>query len=289
MKNINRLLKNALMELEAKKNNSLETAESEAIEKPRYETGFRFLDELLGGLKCGDLIVIGSRPAMGKTALALRVATQICNDSNKPCIYFSNEMTANEITMNILTQYSKVDSRKMKKKDFVDDDLKNIAKATCKLSSLPFFIDDSIGLSLDSIISECRLKKAEGDLSLVVVDYLQLIRSKNSVDKDEETIKIMAELKALALEINCPVIILSQLDRSVENSRQHRPKLSSLLGSEMIESIANVILFIYRDEVYNSATPEPGIAEIIIAKNREGETGICKLKWQGSYRTFEDL
>lgn len=285
MKKINHLLKNALIKLESK-NNAIEAGE---IVRPNYQTGFKFLDELLGGLKSGDLILIGSRPAMGKSTLALRIATQVCNDSNKPCIYFSNEMTANEITMNILTQYSKVDSRTMNNKNFNDDDLKNIAMATCKLSALPFFIDDSIGLSLENIISECRLKKSEGDLSLVVVDYLQLIRSPDSIDISNETTKILAELKSLALEINCPIIILSQLNRSVENSRDHRPKLSSLIGSEKTESIANVILFIYRDEYYDSTTQEPGIAEIIVAKNREGEIGTCKLKWMGSYRTFENL
>jgi replicative DNA helicase len=289
MKRINSVLGILLRELAPQEDTPSNEHEQDFIERPRLNIGFKYLNETLNGLKCGDLIVIGARPAMGKTSFALNLITQISKEADKPCIYFSNEMDSFDISMMLLSQHSRVGAKELRKKEFEPDALRKVARAIQELSSLNLYIDDSSGFKLENIIRECRQKKTDQEISLVIIDNLQLVRTTLNQDYADGTNKIMSHLKALALELNCPIIILSQIDRAIENLRNKRPRLSSLLGFGTIESIADKVLFIYRDEIYYQNSKQPGIAEIIIAKNRGGDTGHANLKWIGEYRTFEDL
>lgn len=253
-------------------------------------TGYPRLDELLLGLQPGQLIILAARPAMGKTSLALNIAVQTSVQSGLPVAIFSLEMVATELSMRLLTGRAKVDSKRVRKKAFLDTDLRSIAKATQELSTLPIFINDSGSTTLYDIQSACRKIKAEQGLGLIVIDYLQLMGSTNkSIQREQQIAEISRGLKTMAKELGCPVIALSQLNRAVETRPNKRPTTADLRESGSIEQDADIVMFVYRDEVYNPDTKEPGIAEIIVGKNRAGEIGTAKLAWVGAYTSFENL
>jgi replicative DNA helicase len=253
-------------------------------------TGYPKLDELLLGMQPGQLIILAARPAMGKTALALNVAVHTCLQSHLPVAIFSLEMVATELSMRLLTGRAKVDSKRVRKKAFLDTDLRSIAKATQELSALPIFINDSGSTTIYDIQSQCRKIKSEQGLGLIVVDYLQLMGSTNkSIQREQQIAEISRGLKTMAKELSCPIIALSQLNRAVETRPNKRPTTADLRESGSIEQDADIVMFVYRDEVYDSNTKEPGIAEIIVGKNRAGEIGTAKLAWVGAYTSFENL
>ena len=253
-------------------------------------TGYPRLDELLLGMQPGQLIVLAARPAMGKTSLALNVAVSSCIQAGLPVVIFSLEMLATELSMRLLTGRAKVDSNRVRKKTFLDTDLRSIAKATQELSSLPIYINDSGSTTILDIQSQCRKVKAEQGLGLIVIDYLQLMGSTSkNIQREQQIAEISRGLKTMAKELGCPVIALSQLNRGVESRPNKRPSTADLRESGAIEQDADIVMFVYRDEVYYPDTKEPGIAEIIVGKNRAGEIGTAKLAWVGAYTSFENL
>jgi replicative DNA helicase len=253
-------------------------------------TGYPKLDELLLGMQPGQLIVLAARPAMGKTSLALNVAVSSCIQSGLPVAIFSLEMLATELSMRLLTGRAKVDSKRVRKKAFLDTDLRSIAKATQELSALPIYINDSGSTTILDIQSQSRKIKADQGLGLVVIDYLQLMGSVNkNIQREQQIAEISRGLKTMAKELGCPVIALSQLNRGVESRPNKRPSTADLRESGAIEQDADIVMFVYRDEVYYPDTKEPGVAEIIIGKNRAGEIGTAKLAWVGAYTSFENL
>lgn len=253
-------------------------------------TGYKKLDELLLGMQAGQLIVLAARPAMGKTVLGLNVAINSCARSGLPIAIFSLEMLSHELSLRILSRQSRVDSKKMKRKDFLDTDLRNIGRAIQELSTMPIFINDAGDVALSDIQSYCRKIKSEHGLGMVMIDYLQLMRShSNNPSREQQISEISRGLKSMAKELQCPVLALSQLNRGVETRPNKRPTTADLRESGAIEQDADIVMFIYRDEVYNPDTKDKGIAEIIIGKNRSGETGTVKLAFIGMHSSFEEL
>lgn len=253
-------------------------------------TGFKDLDEKLLGMQPGQLIIIAARPAMGKTSFALNLAVNSCRQHKLPVAIFSLEMLSNELSMRVLSSEAKVDSRKIRSKNFYEQDLKNISHAIQDLSGLPLFINDSGSITVLDIQSQCRKIKAENGLGLVIIDYLQLMKSHSKNPSREQQIsEISRSLKLLAKELECPIIALSQLNRGVEARTEKRPMVSDLRESGSIEQDADIVLLVYRDEVYDKNTKDQNIAEIIVGKNRSGEVGTVKLSWIGAYTTFGNL
>lgn len=253
-------------------------------------TGYPDLDQRLLGMQPGQLIILAARPAMGKTSLALNIAVNACVQSGLPVAIFSLEMLATELSMRLLTGRAKVDSKRVRKKAFLDTDLRNIAKATQELSGLPIYINDSGNTTILDIQSQSRKIKADQGLGLIVIDYLQLMGSTSkTIQREQQIAEISRGLKTMAKELGCPVIGLSQLNRGVESRPNKRPTTADLRESGAIEQDADIVMFVYRDEVYNPDTKEPGIAEIIVGKNRAGEIGTAKLAWVGAYTSFETL
>lgn len=255
-------------------------------------TGFKEMDKLLMGMRGGQLIIIGARPGMGKSALALNMAYNACEQSKLPVVIFSLEMGGEELSMRLLSSVSKVFGQKFKTKNFNPPDLMQIAKATKTIAPMPIFIDDSSATTLIEIMSICRKKKSEDGLGLVVIDYLQLMGVNQKVPREQQISEISRGLKNMAKDLDCPVIALSQLNRESEAGNKQgaskRPTSNNLRESGAIEQDADVIIMIYRDEFYNKDTKEPGVAEIIITKNRGGEPGVAKLGWVGAITSFED-
>ena len=237
-------------------------------------TGYGELDKLLLGMQPGQLIILAARPAMGKTALALNVAVNSVAQSGLPVAIFSLEMLANELSMRLLSSRAKVDSKRIRTKDFMDQDLRSIGRAVQELSTFPIFINDSGDSTILDIQSQCRKIKSESGLGTVVIDYLQLMSSHNkSLPREQQISEMSRGLKTTAKELQCPVIALSQLNRGVEARPNKRPNTADLRESGAIEQDADIVMFVYRDEYYNEDTKEPGIAELIVGKNRAGETG----------------
>ncbi len=253
-------------------------------------SGYNKLDELLLGFQPGQLIVLAARPAMGKTALALNLALRACELATLPVAIFSYEMAASELSLRLLSGKAKVDSKKLKTKNFLDNELRSIGMAVQALSPLPIYVNDSGSTTVLDIQSQCRKIKAEQGLGLVMIDYLQLMRSHtNNPSREQQVSEISRHLKLMAKELECPVIALSQLNRQVESRPNKRPNTADLRESGAIEQDADIIMFIYRDEVYNPESKDKGIAEIIVGKNRSGEIGTVRLAWVGSYTSFENL
>jgi replicative DNA helicase len=282
MQKLNDCLKLNLKELE---DTSRKSGEVQGI-----PTGYGELDKLLLGMQPGQLIILAARPAMGKTALALNVAVNSVAQSGLPVAIFSLEMLANELSMRLLSSRAKVDSKRIRTKDFMDQDLRSIGRAVQELSTFPIFINDSGDSTILDIQSQCRKIKSESGLGLVVIDYLQLMSSHNkSLPREQQISEMSRGLKTMAKELQCPVIALSQLNRGVEARPNKRPNTADLRESGAIEQDADIVMFVYRDEYYNEDTKEPGIAELIVGKNRAGETGTAKVAWVGAYTTFENL
>jgi replicative DNA helicase len=255
-------------------------------------TGFRGLDEKTSGLQPGDLIVIAGRPSMGKTALALNIARNASLETGEPAAIFSLEMSKEQLSLRMLSAEARIDSSRMRGGFLSERDLARINRAAGALYDIPIYIDDSPAISALEIRAKTRRMKMDKGVGLVVIDYLQLMRGRASAERrDLEISEISRSLKALAKELNLPVVALSQLNRKVEDRTNKRPVLSDLRESGAIEQDADVILFIYRDEVYHKEedNPNKGIAELILAKQRNGPIGAVRLAFLETYTRFEDL
>lgn len=254
-------------------------------------TGFYDLDYKTAGLQKSDLILIAARPSMGKTAFALNIAEFAAVSRKVPTAIFSLEMSRIQLVNRILSMNAKVDAHAMRIGQIKDEEWSRVAESMSMIGDSPLFIDDTSGISIGELRSKCRKLKTEKNLGLVIIDYLQLMSSgRRTESRQLEISEISRSLKSLAREIECPVIALSQLNRSVEARDDKRPLLSDLRDSGAIEQDADVVMFIYRDEYYTKEKcEEPGVAEIIIAKQRNGSTGTVKLAWIGNLTKFANL
>lgn len=254
-------------------------------------TGFFDLDYRTAGLHNSELILIAARPAMGKTAFALNIATYAALKGNVPVAVFSLEMSKEQLVNRILCSQAMVDSNKVRTGKLEENDWNKLAEAIGPLSEAEIYIDDTPGINITEIRAKCRKLKLEKNIGLVVVDYLQLIQGsgKRTGSREQEISEISRSLKILAKELNVPVIALSQLSRAAEQRPDHRPMLSDLRESGAIEQDADIVMFLYRDEYYNKESEKRGIAEVIIAKHRGGSTGTIDLGWRGEYTKFINL
>ena len=253
-------------------------------------TGFTDLDQKTSGLQNSDLILIAARPAMGKTSFALNIAQYAAIYKNVPVAIFSLEMSKEQLVNRILCSEVMIDSQKMRTGKLEDEDWKKIARALGPISEAPIYIDDNSGASVMEIRAKCRRLKLEKNLGLVVIDYLQLMQGRGrNESRQQEISEISRSLKIMAKEINVPVIALSQLSRAPEARSDHRPMLSDLRESGAIEQDADIVMFLYRDDYYNPDTEKQNIAEVIIAKHRNGSTGTVELRWFGEYTKFANL
>jgi len=253
-------------------------------------TGFRDFDNLLSGLQENSLIIVGGRPATGKTAFGLNIATNIAI-SGLPTLVFNMEMSQLELSQRILCSEARVDSRKVRNGQLNDQDWTRINQGLGMLDELQLYIDDNPNLSIMEIRGKARrLKSKVGKLGVIVVDYLQLMTGRsNAESRQVEVAEISRGLKILARELETPVIGLSQLSRGLEARQDKRPMLSDLRESGSIEQDADVVAFVYRDEVYNPESPDAGTAEIIVAKHRNGPTGTIRLGFLPHYTRFQDM
>lgn len=254
-------------------------------------SGFKDLDELTSGFQPGDLIIIGGRPGMGKTAFSLNIAQHVGVELGEPVAYFSLEMSKEQIAMRLLSSIAMVNSSALRKGFISKRDWERITDAAVKLSEAPIYIDDSSQMSVLEIRAKARrLKLEQGRLALIVIDYLQLMRGKTNYEiREQEIAEISRSLKAMAKELKVPVIALSQLNRSVERTSDRKPTLANLRESGAIEQDADVIIFLYRDEVYNKKNPaNKGKAEVIVAKQRNGPTDEITLTFLSDYTRFLD-
>lgn len=254
-------------------------------------TGFEKLDLLTAGFQPSDMVVIAARPAMGKTALALSMA-QVSAENNIPAGIFSLEMSMEQLSMRFLAMESDIPFSKIRIGDINEDEWKKLGESTFKFQNLPIYIDDSPALNILDLRGRARRMVKEHGVGIIFIDYLQLIKGKRENDRREQEIsEISRFLKALAKELNIPVVALSQLNRKVEERHDKRPQLSDIRESGAIEQDADVIMFLYRDEVYNPApdNPEAGKAELNIGKQRNGPVGMVKLGFQGSCTRFFNL
>lgn len=256
-------------------------------------TGFKDLDKMTSGWQKGDMVVIAARPSMGKTALAMNaVENALLQGDGKPVLVFSMEMPAQSLIMRMLSSIGKIDQTRVRTGKLEQGDWDKLQAAVIKLRDKPLFIDDSAGISTAELRGRVRRHhKEHGEIGLIMIDYLQLMRgdSSSNENRTNEVSEISRSLKAVAREFNCPVLVLSQLSRAVENRPNKRPINSDLRESGAIEQDADVIMFIYRDEVYNEESKDKGTAEIIIGKQRNGPTGTARLSFQGKYTRFDNL
>ena len=254
-------------------------------------TGFIDLDYKTAGLHGSELILVAARPAMGKSAFALNIATNAAVRAKTPVAIFSLEMSKEQMANRILCSEALVDSNKVRTGKVEDDDWTKLAEASGILSEAQIYIDDTPGISIMEIRAKCRKMKLEKDIGLVVIDYLQLVQgsSKRAASREQEIAEISRSLKILAKEINVPVIALSQLSRAPEQRPDHRPMLSDLRESGSIEQDADIVMFLYRDDYYNQDSDKKNVAEVILAKHRAGSTGTVELAWLGSYTKFANL
>ena len=253
-------------------------------------SGFYGLDRMTSGLQKTDLIILAARPSVGKTAFALNMAVHMAAREQVPTAVFSLEMSKEQLVQRMLCMESRVDGSRLRGGFLKDDDWPRLTHAASSLSEAPIFIDDTPGLSPFEMRAKCRRLSKSNGLGCVIVDYLQLMRVKGKVEsREREIAEISMSLKAMAKELQIPVIALSQLNRSLESRQDKRPVLSDLRESGSIEQDADIIMFLYRDEVYHPDTDMPGIAEVIVAKHRNGPTGVVKLAFLSEYTRFENL
>jgi replicative DNA helicase len=255
-------------------------------------TGFSRLDNLTSGFQNSDLIILAARPSMGKTALALNIARNAAVDANIPVAVFSLEMSKEQLSLRMLCSEARIDSSRLRGGFFSMEDWHRLTDAAGILSESPIYIDDSASLSAMDIRAKARRLKMEKNIGLVVIDYLQLMQGRAGAERrDIEISEISRSLKALAKELDLPVLALSQLNRMLEQRNDKRPRLSDLRESGALEQDADVVAFIYRDEVYNKEedNPNKGVAEILLSKQRNGPTGDIYLTFLNSYTRFEDL
>ncbi len=255
-------------------------------------TGFTQLDNMTSGLQRSDLIILAARPSMGKTALALNIARNAAVDANIPVAIFSLEMSKEQLSLRMLCSEARIDSSRLRGGFFSMDDWHQITDAAGILSEAPIYIDDSPSLSTMEIRAKARRLKMDKNIGLIIIDYLQLMQGRSSAERrDLEISEISRGLKALAKELNLPVMALSQLNRMLEQRTDKRPRLSDLRESGALEQDADLVAFIYRDEVYNieEDNPNRGTAEILLSKQRNGPTGDIYLSFLKSYTRFENM
>ena len=254
-------------------------------------SGFIGLDYKTAGFHGSDLILIAARPAMGKSAFALNIATNAAVRANVPVVMFSLEMSKEQLVNRILCSEAMVDSNKVRTGKLEEEDWTKLAGSIGPLSEAEIYIDDTPGITVTEIRAKCRKLKLEKNIGMVVIDYLQLVQGSNrrNGSREQEISEISRSLKILAKELDVPVIALSQLSRAVEQRPDHRPMLSDLRESGAIEQDADIVMFLYRDDYYNKDSEKQNIAEVIIAKHRGGSLGTVELLWLGSYTKFVDL
>lgn len=254
-------------------------------------TGFLDLDQKTAGLHPSDLVLVGARPSMGKTAFGLNVIQNAAVKSGKICAVFSLEMSKKQIVNRMLACEAGVDMEHLRSGNMTDQDWEKLVEALGPLSEAEIYIDDTGGITLSEVRSKCRKLKIEHGLDVVMIDYLQLMSGsgRSSDNRQQEISEISRGLKTLARELSVPVIALSQLSRALEARADHRPMMSDLRESGAIEQDADVILFLYRDEYYHPDSEDKNIAEIIIAKQRNGPVGTVKLRYDGQYTRFSNL
>lgn len=255
-------------------------------------TGFIDFDEQTSGLQPADLVIVAGRPSMGKTTFSMNIAENAAIQSKEPVAVFSMEMPADALAMRMLSSLGRIDQHRLRTGKLNDDDWPRLTSAIALLNEAPLFIDDTPALSPTELRARARRLKREHGLSLIVIDYLQLMQGnagKSNENRATEISEISRSLKALGKELNVPVIALSQLNRSLEQRPNKRPVMSDLRESGAIEQDADLIVFIYRDEVYNEDSPDKGKAEIIIGKQRNGPIGTVALTFQGKYTKFENF
>ena len=253
-------------------------------------TGYTDLDEMTSGWQKSDLVIVAGRPSMGKTAFAMNLVENAVLNTEKPVLVFSLEMPAESLIFRMLSSIGKIDQGKLRTGQLTDADWPGFNDAVAKLKDRPLFIDDSAGVSPMEMRSRARrIAREHGSIGMIVVDYLQLMQIKGSNEgRVNEISEISRSLKLIAREFECPLIALSQLNRSLEQRPNKRPVMSDLRESGAIEQDADVIAFIYRDEVYNEDTPDKGVAEVIIGKQRNGPIGTVRLSFLGQYTRFEN-
>ena len=254
-------------------------------------TGFTDLDYKTAGLHNSDLILVAARPAMGKSAFALNIATHAAIKAKVPVAIFNLEMSKSQLVKRMLCSEAMVDSSKIRTGKIDEEDWMKLATALGPLSEAPIYIDDTPGISVAEIRAKCRKLKIEKKIGLVVIDYLQLIQGsgKKDLNREREISEISRSLKILAKELDIPVIALSQLSRAAEARQDHRPMLSDLRESGAIEQDADIVMFLYRDDYYNPDSDKKNIAEVIMAKHRSGSTGTVELFWMGNFTKFENV
>lgn len=269
---------------------SIEAASKSKGSVTGIATGFYDLDYKMAGLQPSDLILVAARPSMGKTAFVLNIAEYVAVRNKITTAIFSLEMSKNQLVNRILSMNSKVDSQAIRSGELNDEDWAKLMESARTVGESGLIIDDTPGISITELRSKCRKFKLEHNLGLIIIDYLQLMSGgKKSESRQQEISEISRSLKALAREVNCPVIALSQLSRAVEQRPDKRPMLSDLRESGAIEQDADVVMFIYRDDYYNHDSEDAGISEIIIGKQRNGPTGTVKLAWLSQFTKFANL
>jgi replicative DNA helicase len=257
------------------------------------ETGFTNFDEMTGGLHSGELIILAARPSMGKTALAMNIGEHVSINQKLPVLFVSLEMSGIELADRMLCSLARVNGHRLRNGTISADDRERLIRKANEISTAPLFVDDSPSRTVSEIAATARrIKRREGDLGMIVIDYLQLIEPDNSRDpRQEQVAKIARRLKGIARELEVPLLCLSQLNRQAEDSKDHRPRLSHLRESGAIEQDADVVMFVHREEYYHRGDERAqfaGQAEIIIAKQRNGPIGDVELTWEADFTRFSD-
>ena len=254
--------------------------------------GFKDLDALTSGLQASDLILVAARPSMGKTAFTLNIAANVALKEKKTVAFFSLEMSKQQLVQRMLCSEGGIDSQKLKNADLSTEDWEKLVRTADKVSAAPLYIDDTAGITVNELRSKARRLKAEHGLDLIIIDYLQLMqgRSKGGSDNRQQEISdISRSLKAVARELNVPVIALSQLSRSVESRQIKRPMLSDLRESVSLEQDADIVMFLYREDYYDPETANKNITEVIVAKHRNGPVDTVKMFFKKEFTRFNDL
>lgn len=270
----------------------IETAQKNGGVLPGLSTGFTRLDEMTGGLQKSDFIILAARPSMGKTAFALNIAENAALKGHKKVAFFSVEMSEESLGYRMLSTQSRVELGKLKKGDLSPEDWESVNEAVARFGEAQLLVDETPGISVMEVRNKCRRMNADGHLDLIVIDYLQIMSSGMRTDNRVNEVSMMTrQLKQLAREMECPVIVLSQLSRgTVQRDGDKRPMLSDLRDSGSIEQDADLVMFLHREDYYKKPEAEPtNICEVIIAKQRQGETGTVKLTWMPRFQKFADI
>lgn len=269
--------------------NKIEAASKTKGSVTGFSTGFIDLDYMTAGFQPSDLILVAARPSMGKTAFVLNIAQHMAFRNDVTVAIFSLEMSKEQLVNRLLSLESKVDSQSIRTGNLTDDDWVSLIEGAGIIGNSHLIIDDTPAISITELRSKCRKYKLEHNLGVIMIDYLQLMTGGKSESRQQEISEISRSLKALARELNVPVVALSQLSRAVEQRPDHRPMLSDLRESGAIEQDADMVMFIYRDDYYNKDTEKKNVAEIIIAKQRNGSIGTVELVWMPQYTKFANM